>query len=171
MSHWYAIKTKPKREEGVGTQLKKASFEVFYPKIKAITSHRKIVVLNKHFTTKPLFPTYLFVRTNFDDPSIHRMIRYTRGVNRILGNVEGPQPISEIIIQTLMERTNSDGLLEQELLYRKGDEIIVKKGILKDLVGIVEKNLSDDGRVKILFKWLQGTFRAEVPYHDLEKVA
>jgi transcription antitermination factor NusG len=99
------------------------------------------------------------------------MIRYTRGVNRILGNAEGPQPISEIIIQTLMERTNSDGLLEQELLYRKGDEIIVKRGILKDLVGIVEKNLSDEGRVKILFKWLQGTFRAEVPYHDLEKVA
>ncbi len=170
MSYWYVIKTKPKQEERVKQQLQRVPFSVFLPKIRSFSARQTEHVANP-FTTKPLFPSYLFIQADLTLPKNHRLIHYTRGVSRILGDVEGPQPISEVVMSTLMEHTKDDGLLEQKLLYKDGDEVMVKKGILKDLIGIIEKNMPETGRVKVLFKWLQGSCRAVVKYRDLEKVA
>lgn len=159
MNHWYVIKTKPKKEETVVAQLQRASFEVFLPKMRAAS----------YF--KPLFPSYFFIYTSLEDPRTHRLIRFTRGVSKILGDMGGPQPISDLIIETLQERTKDSSLIEQELLFKEGEEITVKRGILKDLSGIIEKNISDSGRVKVLFKWLNGSMRAVLKYTDLEKAA
>src|SRR5262245_53002412 len=117
MNHWYVIQTKPKKEEEVSRQLTRARCEVFVPKIKSLTS------------TKPLFPSYAFVKTNFRDPSRHRIVQFTRGVRKILGDVAGPQPISEQIVETLREKADGKTLLEQEILFREGDSVRVKKGI------------------------------------------
>jgi len=159
MDSWHVIKTKPKKEESVKSQLTKASFDIFLPKIKTFCS------------SKPLFPSYLFIRTNFEDAALHRLVRFTRGVSKILGDGEGPQPVSEVIINTLKERTSDGSLIEQNLLYKNGDSVLIKKGILKDLIGIIEKNMSDSGRVQVLFKWLSSQMRAILKYTDLEKAA
>lgn len=121
--------------------------------------------------TKPLFPSYLFVLANFNEPSQHRLVRYTRGVRHILGNQEGPQPISQVIVKTLQERAKDGPLSEQALLLKDGDEVRVRRGILRDLDGIIEKNIPAQGRVRVLFKWLNSTMRAVLKYTDLEKVA
>lgn len=163
MNHWYVIKTKPKKEDAVASQLHQASFEVFVPKIK---SFRKETI-----GTKPLFPSYLFIQTNFGDPSNYRLVKFTRGVSKILGDQDGPLPIETTIVKILREKTLDGSLLEQDLLFKEGSEVTVKKGILKDLRGIVERNLSDSGRVKILFKWMNGTMRAILKYTELEKAA
>lgn len=158
--NWYVLKTKPKKEETVLQQLQKASFELFLPKLKVAP-----------LFFKPLFPSYLFIRTNFDDPLVHRMVRFTRGVSRILGDINGPLPLADVIAETLKERTRDGSILEQDLLFREGDSVIVKRGLLKDLIGIIEKNVSDQGRVKVLFKWLNSSVRAVIKYRDLEKAA
>ncbi len=156
MNHWYIIRTKVKKEKDVLTQLIKVPFEVFLPLMKGVSSN------------KPLFPSYMFIRTNFEDPRNYQMVRYTRGVNKILGNGEKPQAISDLIVETLKEKTRDGSLIEQVLLFREGKEIIVKKGILKDLKGIIEKNIPATGRVKILFKWLSSNMRATLKYTDLK---
>lgn len=155
--NWYVIRTKAKREKDVISHLTKASYELFFPQMKALP------------TEKPLFPCYLFIKANFEDPNQYRLVRYTRGVNRILGNGEHPEPVSNMIIETLKETTRNGFLVEQELLFKKGDAVKIKKGILKDLYGIVENNLPTTGRVKVLFKWLSGNMRATLKYTDLEK--
>ena len=71
----------------------------------------------------------------------------------------------------MRRQTENGSLIEQNLLYREGESVRVKKGILKDLIGIIEENMSDEGRVKILFKWLNNTMRACVKYTQLEKAA
>lgn len=157
MNHWYVIKTKPKKETDVLAQLARASHELFLPQIRGLVK------------LKPLFPSYLFIRTNFED--IYRLVRFTRGVSKVLGTGEGPQPIPDLIVETLRERTKDGSLIEQDLLFKVGDEVKVRRGILKDLVGMIEKNMPDTGRVKILFKWLNSTMRAVVKYTDLEKAA
>ncbi len=35
-NHWYVVKTKPKKEEAVMRCLEKASFEIFFPRMKSI---------------------------------------------------------------------------------------------------------------------------------------
>lgn len=158
MNQWYVVKTKPKKEEEVGKRLQRVSSDVFLPKIRTLTS------------PKPLFPSYLFVQGDFDNPGLHRMIKFTRGIHQILGDCEGPQPISEGIIRTLRERTRDGSLIEQELLFKEGDLVRIKKGILKELAGIIEKNVPSSGRVKVLFRWLSGTARAVVKYTEIEKI-
>lgn len=157
MNHWYVVKTKPKREQMVMACLNQAGYTLFIPSIRSV----KVM--------KPLFPSYVFIQTDLDNPFHHRMVRFTRGVTRVLGDPEGPCPVHDCIIETLMERTKNGSLIEQELLFREGDEVTIKRGILKDLQGIVQKNISESGRVKVLFKWLNTSVRAVLRYVDLEK--
>lgn len=165
MNNWYVIRTKTKKEKDVLNQLTKAQYEIFFPQMKGLVSLR------------PLFPNYLFIRTNFEDSCKHQMVRYTRGVNKILGDGKGPKPISSIVVETLKKLTLNGSLIEQNLLFKEGDEIIVKKGILKDLRGIIKKNLSSSGRVEVLFKWFNHDnwfnckMKALLKYQDLEKIA
>lgn len=159
MKLWYAVQTKPKREKDVQVQLERASFETFLPKMKGLVS------------TKPLFPSYLFIQADFDHAETHRLVRFTRGVRQILGERKAPHPVPSFVLETLREITRDGSLNEQELLCRVGHEVTVKRGILKDLQGIIEKNIPETGRVKVLFKWLHMNVRAEIKYTDLEIAA
>ena len=159
MNAWYVINTKPKKESEVEKQLRDVGYEVFLPRMRGLIS------------PKPLFPSYLFIRANFMDQLSHRLVRYTRGVKRILGDEAGPSPIESGVVDLIQKMTRDGSLVEQELLFRKGDQVTVKRGVLKDLIGIIEKNVSDRGRVKILFKWINVSLRAMLKYTDLEKAA
>lgn len=159
MNRWYVIQTKPHREEVVKIQLFHAGFEVFLPKMKSFP-----------VATKPLFPSYLFIHSDFEDSCLHRLVHFTRGVLRILGDREKPIPVSEGFVEALKTTTRDGSLVEQELLYRVGDTIRVKKGILKDLIGIIERNLPVSHRLQVLFRWVIGETRAEIPYGQIERV-
>lgn len=166
MNQWFVVQTKPKKEKDVEDQLVRASFDVFLPKLRAINCQLSGI---NHY--KPLFPSYLFIKTDFDNPQIHRMIRFTRGTTRILGDTCGPVPLADFIVETLQEKTKDGSLIEQELLFKEGNAVTVKRGILKDLQGIIEMNLSEKGRVRVLFKWLNNSMRAELKYTELERAA
>jgi transcription antitermination factor NusG len=159
MDHWYVIKTKPKKEKSVVSQLSQADFELFFPVMKGISG------------VKALFPSYLFVQTNFENYANHRLIRYTRGVHSILGDDAGPVSVESQIIETIKSRTRDGLLIERDLLYQKGSKVRVRRGVLKDLEGIVEKHCSGEERVQVLFKWLSGTMRAKLHCAHLERVA
>ncbi len=157
--NWYVLQTKPKKEKDVESQLVKATYEVFLPKTQGL------------HTPIPLFPSYLFIRASFDVPHYLRMVRFTRGVRGILGDESGPQPLSSLIVEALREQTKDGSLIAEDLLFQEGDEVTVKKGILKDLKGMIQKNLPAQRRIKVLFKWLHGSIKADFKYTDLEKAA
>ena len=159
VNNWYVIRTKPRCERHVLALLKRAGYKGFLPEIETVSS------------SAPLFPSYLFLCANLYDPAHHRLVRYTRGIRHILGDESGPLPIASEIIEELIQNTK-DGLLNvQQLLFREGEVVRVKHGILKDLVGMVESHLSPDRRVEILFKWWSTTMRVKLPYTWLEKAS
>ncbi|NIM96542.1 MAG: transcription/translation regulatory transformer protein RfaH, partial [candidate division Zixibacteria bacterium] len=51
---------------------------------------------------EPLFPGYVFAR--FDVPNHYPIVRYARGVRKILGNREGPVPVGPEIIDEIRKR-------------------------------------------------------------------
>lgn len=159
VKQWYVVKTKPKKEKHVVHQLRRAGYHLFFPQMRGAVE------------SKPLFPAYLFIHADLADPYHHRMVQFTRGVNYILGDLEGPQPIKEILVEALQEKTRNGLLIEQELLFKAGETVRVKKGILKDLKGIIERNESEQGRIRVLFKWLSSNMRALLKYTDLEHAA
>lgn len=159
MKQWYVIKTKPKREKLASALLSQVGFEVFLPLIQGVTEQ------------KPLFPSYIFIHADFESNSQLRLVQYCRGVSYVLGDQKGPLSLIGEIISMLREQTRDGSLIEQELLLKEGDSVRVKRGLFADLVGIIEKHVSAEQRVQILFKWFSTSMRAVVKYRDLERAA
>lgn len=159
MSQWYVIKSKPKKEGEVFARLKNADYELFLPQLEGVHKPR------------PLFPSYLFIWADLQQAEEHRLVRYTRGVSHVLGDGEGPRPIRTEIIETLKAQTQDGSLLRPELLLKAGDPVRIRRGILKDLIGMVERHYPDQKRVQVLFKWWSTSMRAKLRYTDLEKAA
>lgn len=158
---WYVVQSKPQKEALVCAQLRSTSvkMEVFFPRFR------------NHSGVRALFPSYLFVNTFMDNIENYRLIKYTRGVLRIIGNRgERPIPVAREVIETIRERTGPNELIDQRYVIPMGKTVRVRKGPLKDLVGILEKFVSDEGRVQILFRLLKYPLRAVLKFEDLEAV-
>lgn len=163
---WYVIQTKPTAEDIVEQHLKLANFETFLPKIKALVRGRRRAISR----TKSLFPSYLFAHLDLHDPNLYRMIKYTRGVRRILGNGIEPIAVPDEMIEIIRERMNSDGVIEQRLTMKKGDAVRIRGGVFQDLVGILDKPVSAAGRVRVLLKIMHHQVRCELSAADVEKL-
>lgn len=151
MKKWYVINTKPKKEFQVERIFIEGGFEIYTPKY----------IQDKQ--TKPFFPGYQFV--NFEYPEQYRIVKYTRGVKRIIGNDSGPIPISDEVINQIRSR-EVNGVIELEkygLEPGVGDEIEVMEGAMKGLRGVFHKALTDSERVIILLNYVsyQGTLIIE----------
>ncbi len=162
--HWHVLQTKPAREKDVSFLLSQAGFEVFFPKIKE-TVYRSV---NSYSKTSPLFPGYLFLHTDFDQNNNFHLIKYTRGVNKILC-VDGlPLPVSKEIIQIIKERTTEEGFIERPFFLKRGDSIRVKRGVLKDLVGILEKPVAAEGRIHVILNLINYSMKATLHWTEVE---
>ena len=103
---WYVIQTKPGNEHRVEMNLFHQEIEVFLPLLETFQySHAK--VLQK---IKPLFSNYLFAKLDID--AHYYKVKWTRGVNKILGSGVEPVPMSEKVIQTIRERTGKGNLVK-----------------------------------------------------------
>ncbi len=159
-SSWFVIQTKPKKEPLVAGLLKQAGHQIFLPKMRRFGR-----------LTEPLFPRYCFICSDMRDAYIWQLVRYTRGVSQVLSDDTGPVAVSGEVIQSIQAVAAKGEVIEQELLYHPGDSVMVTKGVLQDLVGIVERNLSESGRVRVLFKWLSKKMVADLDYRLLARVA
>lgn len=162
---WYVLKTKPCAEEQVRQRLTKADFEVFYPRIKTVVRGKFKSVTR----FKSLFPSYLFARLNLTDADVYHKIRYTRGIHRILGNGDFPVPVPDEMVKVIQVRVNSDGVLEQ-LVFKKGDSVRIRRGPLRDLIGVLEKPVSAAGRVRVLLEVMRKVVRTELSCSEIERL-
>lgn len=142
MMRWFVIHTKPKKEGQVERLFREGGFTVYCPKY----------LCEKRVS--PFFPGYAFL--NFEFPRQYQMVKYTRGVKRIVGTDEGPTPIPGEVVEGIMAR-EKDGLIVFEKYGREpslGDEIEVVEGPLKGLKGIFKKEVGDKERVMILLNYV-----------------
>ncbi|MFQ6069077.1 MAG: transcription termination/antitermination protein NusG [Candidatus Aminicenantales bacterium] len=158
MESWFVLNTKPKKEGQVEKLFIEGGFRIYNPKY---LHDNKI---------KPFFPGYAFIY--FDFPAQYQTVRYTRGVKKVVGNREGPIPISEEIINGIKAR-EVDGLIELEKYGEEpevGDEIEVVEGPLRGLRGIFKKEISDKERVMILLNYVSYQGKVFIEKKKLKKV-
>lgn len=158
MNNWYVIQVKPCRENDVHLRLQKANIESLNPKIKSFSSGMR-----------PLFPNYVFVRWDLTKAHNYQLIKYTRGVNRILGTPEYPIPLPDEAIEVIKERLNA-GVLEAQTM-KVGSTVKIRRGLLKDLIGVLEKPVSADGRVAVLLRIHEQQMKAMMYCKDVALVA
>jgi transcriptional antiterminator RfaH len=165
MNSWYVIQTKPRREEEIEIYLSTSGVEIFNPLIEAFTLRNGR--MSKEL--KPLFPGYVFAK--FDLEQNYPLVRWARGVKKILGFGETPASISEEVVETIKTRIDSHGILRVRHHFEPNDVVRIKTGPLKDLLGIFERWLSDSERVRILLNLIGYQPAVEIHYSMIEKVA
>ena len=165
MNNWYVIQTKPKKEEEAQSYLSTKGLEVFNPLMETFLPRNGR--LNKEF--KPLFPNYIF--GNFDIDQDYNLVRWARGVKRILSFGGNFTPVSGEVIELIKKRTDSNGIVKKTCHFEPNDLVRIKSGPLKDLLGIFDRWVSDNERVRVLMNLIGYQPAVEIHYSMIEKVA
>ena len=162
---WYVIHTKPGDEGRVRINLHNQEIETFSPLLETYQycNGRMIPKI------KPLFPNYLFAR--LDLGLDYYRVKWTRGVNKILGSGNEPIPISEKVIQTIKERSGKDNLVKLEDELKDGDIVQVNSGPFKSLRGVFQRMMSSKGRVRILLSLIGVDVPVQISRWQIKKVA
>ncbi|MBI5416831.1 hypothetical protein HZA55_02610 [Candidatus Poribacteria bacterium] len=161
--NWYVVQTKPKNENLVTHRLQDAGFEVLNPKIEKYIYRNK----NKILMQESLFPNYIFV--NFILNKHYSLIKWTYGVNKIVGNGDDPISINEKIVEFIKNRITSQGLIKPINQFNIGDKIQIKTGPFKNLLGVIENPVSGKGRIKVLLELINYQCKVEMHQSEVDK--
>jgi len=161
---WYVVKTKPKNEERTHNYLEHHGIKTFLPLMETFKSNTD----NGIKKVKPLFPNYLFAQ--FDLMENYPLVKWGKGVNKILGFGKYPTPIADEVLSIIKSRADANGIVKKAYNLNKNEPVRITSGPLKDLLGIFERWLSDSGRVRILLNLIGYQPRVELHYSQVERV-
>ena len=160
---WYVLHTKSRFESVVNDGLLKKSLQVFLPKI-LIKSKRRD---REKMIRVPLFPGYLFVKTDLN-PVEHIEIVKTIGAVRLIGNRDRPVAVADETIESLQIMISTDLPISTGVRLKKGDSVIVIHGPFAGVTGTFIRYRGRD-RV-IVHVEAMGQFAAvEVDETDIER--
>lgn len=158
MEDWFVLNTKPKKEFQVEKLFQEGGFKVYNP---------KYIQDNKIF---PFFSGYEFIY--FNHPGEYKKVKYTRGVKRIVGNVQGPIPVQEKIIEEIKKR-EINGFIELDKYGSEpeaGDEVQIMEGAMKGLKGVFKKELTPKERAVVLLNYVSYQGHIIIEKKKLKKV-
>jgi transcriptional antiterminator RfaH len=156
---WYALRSKPNREEALCREVDSRGYLTFYPRLQVRPANpraRKI---------RPYFPGYLFVQANLLQVglSIFSWLPYSRGLVCFGGE---PAEVPEVLIQGIRRRVNevnAEGS-EQLLDFKPGDTVIMQEGPFAGYKAVFDARLKGTQRVRVLLELLQvPQVRLELP--------
>lgn len=163
---WYVIHTNPKQEERADSNLRAWSVETMFPKFKEIFLSQQTKLVS--YTTKPLFPGYIFARFKVTD--IYHKIRYTRGVKNVVCCGQIPLPVDDEIVTMIKGRMDQDGFVRIGGDFKPGDEVQIHSGPLKNLTGVFERKMSESDRVLILLDTISYQAHVLVAHNMIRKI-
>jgi transcriptional antiterminator RfaH len=147
--NWYALRSKPLKEDLVWKQLIARGIECFYPRIRVHPVNpraRKI---------KPYFPGYLFINTDLDDVgiSVLKWMPHTLG---LVTFGDEPASVPEHLIRALERRINEINEAGGEVLegLQQGDKIRIHSGPFSGYEAIFDHRLPGKERVRVLLQFL-----------------
>lgn len=160
---WYAVHTKPAKEDVAVVYIARLGLEAFNPQIK---KKRKIWGLEKE-TTGALFPCYVFAR--FSALHLHA-VKYARGVRQVVRAGGVPTPIDDRIIDSIRSREIEASDRDSSRGIMPGDPVVINCGMFCGVAGVFEKELSDKERVSILLNTIRWQAHVLVEKRVVEKV-
>jgi len=126
--NWYALQTRPRREQSVSTQLTNAGVQVFLP----LESVRGSGSRMRATSQRPLFPGYVFCRMNLYSGLRLYMISE---IVRIVGYGKQPTPIDDRDMESVRKLALSPYAIESEPAPKTGDTVLMKTGPFAGMSG------------------------------------
>ena len=161
---WYVVQTKPSNEQRAQYYLEREGLETLNPLMEAYSSKRG----GSSRTLKPLFPNYIFARFILERD--YPKVRWARGVNKVLGRGREPMPISDEVVKEIKNRINGDSVVKRAYDLKPHDTVKIKEGPLRDLIGIFDRWMSKEGRIRVLLSLIGYQTSVQLHYSHVEKV-
>ena len=139
---WFAVRTRPRHEKTVTTQLETSGIETFLPlstQVRTWSDRRKTVDF-------PLFPGYVFVRTSPATQARARVFQ-ARGVIGFVGPNNQSTPIPAQQIEAVRSLMQSHIECHQHPFLNVGRRVRIQNGALQGLEGILVRIASDNSLV------------------------
>ncbi|MDI6852054.1 MAG: transcription termination/antitermination NusG family protein [Deltaproteobacteria bacterium] len=154
---WYVVQTLCRNEAVVESALRQKDQEVYLPRIKVPSRRRD----RKLFLRQPLFPGYLFIRTELD-PRTYLDIRRTRGVVKILGRQGGFEPVPDETLESIRIMEKSGLPLITCPPLRRGMRVYITAGLLAGARGVIQKRLEKKHRLVVSVELFQRAVAVEL---------
>jgi transcriptional antiterminator RfaH len=158
MAHfWYALRSKPRKEDVVWRQVRTRGFETFYPRI------RVHPVNPRSKKVRPYFPGYLFVYADLEEVglSIFQWMPHAMGIVNFGGE---PAVVPENLIHAIRKRVEEIAQAGGELFegLKPGDIVRISDGPFKGYEAIFDARLPGTERVRVLLELLGNQRRVPV---------
>jgi len=155
--YWYALRSKPRKEDILWRQLRSEGFEVFYPRIRVNPVNprsRKI---------KPYFPGYMFVSIDLEQIGLSRFqwMPHTLGLVSFGGE---PAHVPDNLIIELRKRVTEIAEAGGELFdsLKPGDAVRISAGPFQGYEAIFDTRLLGSERVRVLLELLTNKRRVPI---------
>jgi transcriptional antiterminator RfaH len=147
--HWYALRSKPRKEDVVWKQVRERGFEVFYPRMRV----NPINPRSRKF--RPYFPGYLFIRIDIAEVGISafQWIPHTTGLVSFGGE---PANVPDNLIHAIRQRVDEIAQAGGEVFdsMHKGDVVRINYGPFEGYEAIFDARLPGTERVRVLLEFL-----------------
>jgi len=152
---WYAVNSKPQKEEFAQFHLKRKGLETFFPRVQLPEFARK------HRRVIPLFPTYFFVHIELTTE--YDYVRWAPGVKNLVSFGGVPAQLDDKIADYLIGQANPDGIIAARTDLQVGQKVQICAGPFDGILGVVQRTPDARGRVRLLMKILSRPTSIEVP--------
>lgn len=147
---WYAMRSKPNKEEFLAAQLQAHGLEVFFPLL-----HVKPVNPRAR-KFRPYFPNYLFVHVDLETVNISDL-NWMPGASGVVSFGGEPASVPDLLIAALKKQIERHNTLlrEQQSNFQRGDVVVIETGPFAGYEAVFDTHLSGQERVRVLLSLLQ----------------
>jgi transcriptional antiterminator RfaH len=152
---WYAMRSKPNKEEFLAGQLESYGVEVFHPKI------RVTPVNPRSRKSRPYFPSYLFVHVDLDLVNMSDL-QWMPGASGLVNFDGQPASVPDSLIVAVKRQVDQINASSYNLVndLKPGDVVLVQDGPFAGYEAIFDARLSGQDRVRVLLSLLR---RRQIP--------
>jgi len=150
IKQWYAVRSKPQKEEFLYSQLSARSLEAFYPYLCVRPVNPRCRALH------PYFPGYLFVNADLEAEGFSAFQWMPGSLGLVsFGGEPAAVPLELIrAIQRNMEHANAR--FGKQPVFTSGDAVVVRDGIFDGYEAVFDAHMPADDRVRVLLQYLKG---------------
>jgi transcription elongation factor/antiterminator RfaH len=147
--HWYALRSKPRKEDVVWRQARDQGFELFYPRLKVHTVNPRARQI------RPYFPGYLFVRADIETVglSVFQWMPHASGLVTFGGE---PATVPDNLIAAIRQRVEEIAASGGEVFdgLKQGDKVMIQFGPFEGYEAIFDARIPGTERVRVLLQLL-----------------
>lgn len=148
-SQWYALRSKPRKEEILWRQLRAQEFDVFFPRIRVHPVNprsRKLL---------PYFPGYMFVNVNLEEVGLSTFQWMPHAIGLVSFDGE-PSTVPENLISAINKRVEEIAAAGGEFFdgIKPGDTVKINTGPFAGYEAIFDARLPGSERVRVLIQML-----------------